>query len=174
MHVRAFVTLAACLTLPVLAACQEPGELRMPSLAELQDHARVSVDVTFGPSALRMASSFMDDDDPQALQLKKTLWQLKSVRIRSYELTGDVALPRAKLDELRSQLAGPGWSQVVQVDDRSRNEDVSVYLAQDEHAVRGLAVISRSPHELTILNVVGRIDPRQVSALRNMFLHSDD
>lgn len=173
MNVRAFVSAAACLTLPVLAACQEQGELRIPAFPELQEHAAQSVDLTLGPFALRMASTFIDGHDPQAAELKRTLLELKSVRVCSYEFTTGFVLPQAKLDELQGQLTGPAWTQVLQVHDRTQDQDVSIYIAHDQHVASGLAIVTTSPREFTIVNIVGAVALDEVSALRKLFTQSE-
>lgn len=172
MHVRIFVSALAALTLPVLAACQTSGELQLPSFSELAPQATQSVDLTLGPSALSLASAFMDADDPQSAALKQTLLQLQSVQIRSYVFRSDFAYPRQDIDRVRRQLTQPLWRALVQVHDRESHEDVDIYIARDGRTARGLAIIASTARELTVLNIVGSVPLDQVGALRRMLTPS--
>jgi hypothetical protein len=171
MHVRAFICAIACLTLPVLAACQD-GQLRLPPFPELQQKATESVDIDIGSLGLKLASAFVDDDDSHGVHVKKLLRGLKSVRIRSYEFSSDVVLPDAEIGQLRRQLSAPGWSPLVHTHDRDSNEDVDIYLCHDEHAARELAIIASSSRELTIVDIVGAVELNQVGELRSLFTPS--
>jgi hypothetical protein len=44
-----------------------------------------------------------------------------------------------------------------------------VYVALDDHVVKGLAIIACQPREFTIVNIVGTIDIDQVARLRHAF-----
>jgi hypothetical protein len=169
MHARTFCAAVTSLTLPILAACHEDGELLLPAFPQTQKQATQAVDLTIGSLALSLSSAFIDSNDEQGAALKKTLQGLKSVHIRSYAFSSDFVYPQAEIDELRRQLSQPGWSAVVQVHDRNKNENVDIYLAHDEHAARGVAIIATNPRELTIVNIVGAVELNQVSALRKMF-----
>lgn len=167
MRVRAFSVWVSCLALGLLAGCREAGELELPAFPEAA-RSSGAADVALGPFALWVTSGLMPGDDPEAAQVKRILNGLKWVRVRSYKLTPDSAFPEAQIAALRQQLSGPGWSRIVQTHDQRQGQDVEVYLAQDQHAVRGLAVLSRSPQEVTVVNVVGTIDPRDIKQLGEM------
>jgi hypothetical protein len=154
---RTFITALACLLLPVLAAAHGP-ELRLPALDGLKQNARESVDITIGSWTLGIMSWLMDDRDPQSADVKKMLKRLKKVHVRSYEFDSDFLYPEAEIDALRSQLSGPGWSQLVQVRDRNKDERVDIYIAMEGRKVRGFAIIASDPRKFTIVNIVGAID----------------
>lgn len=172
MHIRALVVAAACLGLPLLAVAQEP-QLRLPELRHLQEQAVESVNVTLGPFELGFAAAFMDGHDPGVAQIKKTFMQgIKTVTVRSFKFDTDV-LPGSEIGELRQQLQAPGWSQLVQVHDGDKSEDVGVYLAYDGSSVHQLAVLHVSPREITLVHVTGNLDPNRLAELRRTFEHSD-
>jgi hypothetical protein len=173
MHARAVCSALVCLTLPFLAACRDEGELLIPPFPQTQQHATQAVDLTIGSLALSLTGAFMDDHDEKSAALKKTVQGLKSVHIRSYAFGSDFVYPQTEIDEMRRQLSAPEWTPVVQVHDRSKNENVDIYLAHDEHAAKGLAIIATNPRELTIINIVGAVELSQVNALRKMFSSRD-
>jgi hypothetical protein len=73
------------------------------------------------------------------------------------------------VDAVRSQLSGPGWSQLIKVRDQRKNEDVDIYIALDKQTVKGLAIIAANRREFTILNIVGAVALEQVAKLRETF-----
>lgn len=168
MHTRTLATALACLALPVLAAAQD-AQLKLPSFAHLKDKAAKSVDITIGSSVLGFMGWMMQGDDKDTVELKKTLTGLKSVQIRSYQFTSDFAYSRADVDAVRSQLSGPGWSQLIKVHDQHKSEDVDIYIALDKQTIRGLAIIAANRREFTILNIVGSVALEQVARLRETF-----
>jgi hypothetical protein len=171
MRIRAAALVTCCLALGLLAGCREAGELAIPPFPQTA-MAAGSVDVTVGPMGLWLATRFMPNDDPDAEQVKRILMGLKSVRVRVYKIAPGSPLPVDALASLRRQLSGPDWSPLVQSRDKRRDEDVDVYLAHDEHTVRGLAVIVTKPEEIAVVNVIGTIDARDVGRLREMAMHA--
>jgi len=171
MHTRRCVSAFACLGLPLLAAAQPP-QVTVPSFAELKATATDSVDITFGPSLLGMVSWLMDDHDAAGANLKKTVRGLKSVQVRSYRFKQDFVYPRAELDALRAQLSQPGWSQLVKVRDRGK-ENVDIYIALDNRTIHGVTIIASGLRELTIVNVVGTVNLDQVEGMAKTFASPD-
>jgi hypothetical protein len=172
MHVRTFALALTCLSLGLLSGCREDGELSFPPFPEAAARTTGSVDLDLGPFALWAASSVMDDHDPQTGQVRQILQKLKSVKVRSYAISPDRPPPQAELASLRRQLSGPGWTPLVQTHERGGNEDVNIYIAQDEHAVHGLAVLATSPREVTIVNVIGTIERSDVARLTELLRNS--
>ncbi len=156
------------LTLPLLASAQTP-ELKIPSFDDLQHKAVDSVNITIDSAVLGLAGHFMPDSDPNSAELKKTLAGLKSVQVRSFRFDSDFAYSKSDIDSVRTQLSGPGWSRLVQVRDHNKKEDVDVYLALDQHIIKGIAIITSDPRKFTIVNVVGTVDMDQVAQLQKAF-----
>jgi hypothetical protein len=167
MHVRALVPVVACLGLPLLALAQS-GELRVPELKALEAHATQSVNVTLGPSVLGLAGDILDDQDPGLAEVKKAFQDIKAVTVRSFKFDTDVA-PGPEIEDLRRQLVAPVWSQLVQVHDRDKAEDVGIYLAHDARVVRGLVVLAVAPREITLVHIVGSLDPARIAQIRRAF-----
>jgi hypothetical protein len=168
------LAVGVCLTLPLLAAAQSP-QLRLPSFPDLKEHATESVDITLGWMPLHLIGWLMSDQDPESAQVKQTLKGLKSVQIRSYEFNSDYAYPQADIDQLRGQLAAPGWSPLVQVrkrgDEQGKDkENVDIYVAVEDKKVKGLVIIACEPREFTIVHIVGTIDLEQIASLSRTFV----
>lgn len=165
MQFRPMIAALVCVGLPIFAVAQSP-ELKLPSFAGLQQKATESVDITMGSTALGLMGALMDDHDQDSADVKKAIKALKTVQVRNYQFDSDFAYSKSDIDAVRSQLAGPVWSQLAQVHDRKKNEDVDVYVALDNHKVTGLAVIASEPREFTIVNIVGAVDLEQVASLQ--------
>lgn len=138
--------------------------LKLPSFDHLESKAVESTDITFGRVPLRFASWFIPDDKPEDAELKKMLKSLRSVTVRHYRFDTDFAYPAEEVDAVRSQLEDKGWSQVVQVRDRKKDEDVDIFISIEDDKVTGIAIVASEPREFTIVNIVGRIDFDQVDS----------
>jgi Domain of unknown function (DUF4252) len=170
MRTRALLAGTAGLMLPLLACSQGP-ELRLPSSPDFGQPVTETVNITLGALPMKFVASLMGGDEGDGSDnaaLGKTLAGVKSVQIRSYRFESDYACPEADLGSLRSQLAAPGWTRLVEAQRRDKG-NVAVYLALDDHVVRGLAILACQPREFTIVNVVGTIDVDQVARLRHSF-----
>lgn len=168
MRTRKYVSAIICLLLPMLAAAQAP-RLAVPSFAELKATATDSVEITFGPLLLGLASCFMDDHDADSANLKKTIRGLSSVQVRNYRFKDSFVYPKDEIEALRAQLSRPGWSQLVKVRNRNEKEDVDIYIALENRIVNGVTIIASGQRELTIVNVIGKVDLDQIEGLRKTF-----
>jgi len=167
MRTRTLAAGAAALMLPLIA-CSQTAQLRLPAFSDLREHATESVDITLGAFPLHLAASFMDDEDKDSAEVKRTLQAVKSVQIRSYKFDTDQSCSRADLSALHSQLAQPGWTRLVESHKRD-HEDVDVYVALEDQVVKGLAIIACQPRELTVVNVVGTINIAELARLQHHF-----
>src|SRR5262249_11030018 len=148
---------AVPLLLPLMA-CAQGSQLDIPAFTGLKSKATQSVDITIGPVLLKLAEMVGPPPGTDRVELKRILSGLSAVRGRSYRFDSDFAYSQSDLEGVRTQLAAPGWTQMVHTQDRGRNEDVDVYVSLDEHLMKGLAVVASNPHEFTIVNIVGSID----------------
>ena len=157
------VLILVALTLLTVA---QPPQLEIPSFANLQAKATRSVDITIGSTALGLVSGFLSDSDPDSAQLKKTFAGLKSVHVRSYQFDSDNAYSKADIEGVRAQLKAPGWSPLVHATDKTKDQDVDVYVSLEDHVVKGLAVVASNPREFTIVNIVGTLDVKELSKVQ--------
>ena len=83
---------------------------------------------------------------------------------------GGGATDAADVEAVRAQFRGPGWSRVVGVQSKIGGEDMEVFLRMDKDGkVGGLALVAAEPKEVTIVSIVGAIDPEQIGALSGKF-----
>jgi Domain of unknown function (DUF4252) len=166
MSARLKKVLWACVLVPAMSFAQD-ARLKLPEFKALAGKATESVNISLSPWLLRMAGSFIDDKDEDAAATKQMLAGIKSIQVRSYQFAADNSYSAADIDSVRNQLAGPGWSQVMQVHHREKNEDVDMYVLIEDNVTKGFALIASEPREFTIINIVGSIKVSDLPKLRS-------
>jgi hypothetical protein len=163
------VSLALALLLLPTVGAAEGARLDLPAFSSLSARAVESVNIDIGPLLLHAAAWFLDDRDADTAQTKRLLAQVHSVRVRSYQFATDQTYPAADIDAIRKQLDRPGWNRLVQTHERDDHRDVDIYLYVADNRTQGLAVISREPRELAIVNITGSIDLDDLPRLEQQF-----
>ena len=89
--------------------------------------------------------------------------------MRSFEFTHEGEYDMADVEAVRSQLQSPAWGRLVGV--RSKHgENVDVYFKDGGNGkLGGVVVISAEPRELTIVNIIGTLDPEKLADLGGEF-----
>jgi Domain of unknown function (DUF4252) len=169
---RRLTLLLACFAPFAVAHAQAPL-LNLPAFTQLSSQATESVDISLDSLPLQLAGWLAGhaDSDPASADAAALLKSLHALHVRHYEFASDFVYSQADIAAVRSQLAGAGWSQLVQVRNPSKREDVDIYLAvdKDKDRITGLAIVASEPREFTIVNAVGSLDPSQVDKLRQHF-----
>lgn len=159
------VALAFLLTV----ACGAAQEIKFPQdLDKLAAKAVETVDVTLDSSLIQLAARFLSDKDPDEARVKKVVNGLKGVYVKSFEFDEKGQYLPSDVEYVRSQLHGPGWSRIVGVRSRDR-DNAEVFLKQENGVIAGLVIIAAEPKEFTIVNIVGTIDPEQLRDLGGHF-----
>jgi hypothetical protein len=74
------------------------------------------------------------------------------------------------VEAIRSQLKAPGWSKVVDVRSSVKGGDnAGIYVKTDGTNIQGIVVIAAEPKELTVVNIVGTLDPAHLKDLGGKF-----
>jgi hypothetical protein len=166
MKMRMVKIALACLLAPALAAAQD-ARLKLPEFKSLAGKATESVNISLSPWLLHMAGAFIDEKDADSVATKQLLAGIKAIEIRSYHFATDFAYSAADIDGVRSQLSGPGWSQLMQVHHRDKSEDVDMYVLIENNVTKGFALVASQPREFTIINIVGSINVDDLPKLEN-------
>jgi hypothetical protein len=168
---HSLAALAAVFALSLPASRVQAGpELQIPDFTHLRQKAVDSVDVTLDGFLMRVAQKFAAaESDGQHQEALSLLNDIKSVRVRNFTFDRDDAYSREDIDAVRRQLAGPGWSTLVQAHKREPREDVDIYICLENDKMTGLAVIASQPREFTIVNIVGSIDIDKIGQLEGQF-----
>lgn len=168
MTIRNMTILLSLFILPTLASA-ESANLKLPSFDHLQSKAIDSVDITIGRGPLSIASALVSDGSDDGVATKALLRGIQSVSVRSYTFDTDNAYSMRDIDEVRQQFKSPHWVPLAQVHSSKDKSDVDIYMSMDGDQLNGMALVATEPREFTILNIVGKIDPKNLGYIEKRF-----
>ncbi len=153
-----------------LCACGFAQDIKIPvNIDKLANKASEVVDVNLDGPMLKFASKFLDAEDSDDREAKELIKNLTGIYVRSFEFDNAGEFNEADIEEVRAQLKAPTWVRTVNVRSRKDGEKVDVFFKMEGDNVMGLAIIASEPKELTIVNLVGRIDPEKLGDLGGHF-----
>jgi hypothetical protein len=126
--------------------------------------ASSTVDVTLEGPLLQLATKFLSSNDPDEAKIKKLVIGLKGIYVRSFEFDKEGAYSESDVAALRNQLRAPDWSRLVGVRSKRDSENVDLFL-RTNHEGGGLAIIVANPKQLTVVQIMGKLDLEQLSEL---------
>jgi uncharacterized protein DUF4252 len=150
-----------------LAGAAFAQEIKFPP--NLGARATESVDVTLDSNMLQMASKFLSGSKSDEAEAKKLIGGLKGIYVKSYEFEKAGEYSEADVESVRTQLRAPGWSRIAGVHSKKDGENAEVYIKSENDKISGLAIIAAGPKELTIVSIVGQIDPNSIPAMSGRF-----
>ena len=148
-----------------VSAAAQSAKIQIENLDHLFSQATETVDVTIDGALLQVAARFLSPNKPDEAKVRELLAQLKGVYVKSFEFDRDGAYSAADIDSIRTQLSAPGWSKVATIRSRRNGDNVDVHIMLDGSVISGIAVLVAEPRQLTVVNVVGPIDPEKISQL---------
>lgn len=135
------------------------SKLQIEDLDRLAPKAEHVVDVTIPESLLGLIPRMLSKSkDPDAAKVADIARGFKGVYVRVFQFGSEGQYAESDIAGLRAQLKQPGWERIVSVRSRKDGQNVEVYLMSDPANLGGLAVIATEPQELTVVNIVGKID----------------
>jgi len=153
-----------------LPGIAQAGKLELKNLDKLADHAAEVNDVTLDGSLLQLAVSVMKSSgDPDAAQVVDLIKGLKGIYVKNFEFDSPGQYSQADVESIRSQLTGPGWQRIVTSFSKRNGERDEVYLLKDGDKINGVTVLVAESRELTVVNIVGAIDPEKLGELGGHF-----
>ncbi|HKT50016.1 MAG TPA: DUF4252 domain-containing protein [Candidatus Angelobacter sp.] len=153
-----------------LPGVAQAGRLELKNLEKLADRAAEVQDVTLDGSLLQLAVSVMKSSgDPDAAQVVEVIKGLKGIYIKNFEFDSPGQYSQADVESIRSQLTGPGWQRIVTSYTKRSGERDEVYLLKDGDKINGITVLVAEARELTVVNIVGAIDPEKLGELGGHF-----
>lgn len=158
------------LVFPLLALAVCAQDIKIPvNVENLAAKAVGTVDITLDASMLQLAGGFLSDKKPDEAEARRLISGLKGIYVRSFEFAKPGEYSPADVEAVRTQLRAPLWSRIVGVRGRRDGENAEVFLKKENDRVTGLAVIAADPKSLTIVNIVGNINPEDLSRLGGQF-----
>ena len=136
----------------------------------LKSKASESVEVNLDGNLLNLARKFMSDKNRDEHHAKEVLEGLKGVYVRVFKFDKPGEYTEASVDQIRNQITGPSWRKIVDVRGKiGLKDNVGVYLKSDGGKIQGLVVLAAEARELTIVNLVGAINPEHLKDLSGQF-----
>lgn len=161
------LVLMSLLLLPAISVAQA-ARIEIPAFDGLDKLAKESVNITLDADMLQTAGRFMGSTGGVDSDVTEAIKGLQGVYVRAFEFDQPNVYNKADVDVVRSQLTGPGWSKLVSVHSREKGEDVDIWLRKDAKD-GGIVIIASEPKELTIVNIVGKVDLEKLRQLQGKF-----
>jgi phenylalanyl-tRNA synthetase beta subunit len=119
---------------------------------DLSEYVSETTSFSLGPTPLSIAAWFMDGESEKLL-----LRELDGVRVKIFEISGDVDAVAAKLRELSATLQSQNWDPIVRVKDEGEQADILVRVSAE--TIQGLVVLVLDDKEAVVVNVIGELQP---------------
>lgn len=153
------------LAVMMLGALLPAQGLDLKFLDYLANKTDESVTVTLDENLMRLGAAFLGGDS-EAKDLRGVVNGLKSITVRSFKFDKEGEYTQADIDKVYAQLKS--WSQIV--DARDKKERSGVWLLQSSpKTYGGLAVVTHSPRELTVVSIVGNVNVDTIEKLSGHF-----
>ena len=148
------------------------ARLKLDHLEKLSNKAVEVNNVTLDGDMLQLAAKFldMDKDDEDSAQVKGFIRKLKGIYVKNFEFDEPNQYSVADVEEIRAQLAAPGWNKIVESRDKRNAENNEIYVMKDaSNNIAGVAILVAEPKELSVVNIVGPVDLDKLSSLTGKF-----
>jgi len=165
MKLPSFVAQLSFVFFFVSPAFAQNGKLNISHLEKLAAKASEVADVTLDGPLLQLASKFLSSEELEEEGVQAMIKGLKGVYVKSFEFDEEGAYSKNDLETVREQLRIPGWTRMVNVQNRQDKEIVEIYTMTESNQITGLAIVAAEPKELTVVNIVGPIDLEKLSKL---------
>jgi hypothetical protein len=158
--------LTAFISLPAMAQEDElkalPGYIDFGELTAAYGEPKVNI--TIGGTLLNFVGAMAQKEDPEAAAMFS---KLKGVRVSTYATAGDPAAALSQLKDVKSKLQSSAWEPVVQVNED--DEQVQIFLKVAGETIDGLVLMAVDSEEAVFINVLGSLDPMQLSQVMGNF-----
>lgn len=163
---RRMMVLMALVLLAAPVAAQD-GRLNLNHLNRFYTDAVESFDVRIDSDVLRVLSSSRPAGNKAEAGLNAALGRLRAVTAKGFRFSGPGKFSDDDLRELRSQLSQPEWQRIATIRQKGRQqgtESLEIYLVPKNGNAGAMALLSISPTEIYVANLVGDIDITQFSS----------
>jgi hypothetical protein len=163
--------LCALVSMPALG--QEDELKKLDGYVDFGDlsatYGEPSISINIGGTLLQFVGAMSESSDPEAA---KIMSELKGVRVFGYPLSNDPGVAREKFSEVKNTLKKKGWEPVVQVNEH--DEQVLIYMKLKDSVMEGMTVMTVDEEEVMFINIIGKLDPRQIGKVMDGFdIHID-
>ena len=158
--------LCALVSMPALAQEDElkdlAGFIDFGDLSATYGEPKISINI--GGTLLQFVGMMTEEGNPETSGIMS---QLKGVRVFGYPIADDPAVAREKFGEVKSTLKSKGWEPVVQINED--DEQVLIYMKMNGPSMEGMTVMTVDEEEVMFINIIGKLDPRQLGKVMDGF-----
>jgi len=148
----------------------QDARLRLDRLNGLEARARDVVEVNVDGKLLDLAKRVTGKvDDANAKKVAESIAGLKGIYVRVFNFENENEYNLADIDDIRSQLNGPGWERLANARSKRNNQKVDVYTMFTGDLVSGVAVVVSESKRIAIVNMIGPIDIEALTELSGRF-----
>ena len=144
------------------AFAQSVGQVDFADLSNYYGEPRVEVNLT--SNLMQMMGAFAAQEDPEAAEI---LANLQSVKVRVYDMNGEVDKAMSTLESVSKELKSDQWQSLVTVNNNEDNQKVRILAKSTNDVIDGVVVMVVSPEkeggEAVFINIVGEIDPAKIA-----------
>jgi hypothetical protein len=148
------------------AASAQGARLQLDHLNRLADKSKETVDVTVDTAMLKETAGFLAGKDADTEKVQELIQGITGIYVKSFQFGVPDAYTDADIEAIRKQVSGSGWSRIVGI--RGKRELTEIYFWKERGITGGLLVIAAQPNELTVVNIVGRVDLASLAAIGPM------
>lgn len=139
----------------------------LEQLNRLAPKAKEKVEVNLEGALLDLATRFLDENKEDEANVRQLISGIKGIYVRSYEFNKPGEYSTDDVNRIRSIVAAPAWQRLVNVE--GERETAGVYVKTNGKSIEGLVVVAAEPKQLTVVNIVGSIDPARLRDLGGKF-----
>jgi hypothetical protein len=161
------LAIVGCFIFSVPVKAQE-ARLQLDQLNHLASRARETVEVTMDRPAVQLVAKLTSLSGDDQNRFRDLAVRLQGIYVRGYEFEREGEFSEADVETVRSQLRTPSWRRIVQVRERS-GENNEVYIMPRAEVAEGVAVISTDPRRLCVINLVGSLSLDEFNLLDREF-----
>ena len=159
---RIYIAGAAALALGLSGFVHADGQIDFADLSAY--YGEPSVEVNLTASLMKMIGSFAKSEEPEVGEI---LAKLESIKVRVYDLNGDLDKAVGTLEQVASELKADNWDTLVTVNNNEDNQKVRVLSKSTNEVIDGVVVMVVSPEddagEAVFINIVGEINPDEIA-----------
>ena len=160
-----YCLLLAALLIPRSASAQG-ARLQLDHLNRLAEKATENVDVAVDTAMLKQTAGFVAGKGSDPAKVRELIEGITGIYVKSFKFDAPNAYTESDVEAIRKQVSGAGWTRVVSV--REKRELTEIYFWKERDITGGMVVLSAEPNELTVVNIVGRVDLASLGALGPM------
>jgi len=154
--------------LMLLATPAVAQQINLQSIDKLASKAKGKTEVSLDESTLKFASGFLSNKNSEETSAKQVTEGLKTINVRVFEFDQKGAFTRSDLQPIRDQLKGPQWTRIVNVHE-GELKDTEIWVHRDGNDTDGLLILSTEDDEITVVNIVGKFDQKDLGKLGGQF-----